>query len=544
MSDASFRLTAHLVDVLNERVLPADITVTEGRIAAVDPASSEPTTYACPGFVDAHVHVESSLLVPSEFGRAAALHGTVATVSDPHEIANVVGIAGVRYMLDSAAQTLVKIHFGAPSCVPATMFETAGACLDVEDVAKLLDDPHIGYLSEMMNYPGVIHDDPIVLGKIRAAQDRGKPIDGHAPCVRGADAKKYFAAGISTDHECVSIDEAREKLALGVKILIREGSAARNFEALCGIIPDHWKQCMFCTDDMHPDLLIGGHIDRHVRRAVAKGFEVMKVLRMACVNPVEHYRMNVGLLRVGDPADFIELADLRDFRVLRTYIDGHLVAEANQPRMPSVPISAINQFVKTVHPPADFAIPSKGARVLVIEAIDGELITRRVIESARIENGHAIADPARDLLKIAVVNRYRSEKPAVAFVKGIGLRRGAIASSVAHDSHNIVAVGVDDASLAAAVNAVMDSGGGLAVFDGKAVDILPLPVAGLMSTEPFENVAAAYSRIDRLAKELGTPLRAPFMTLSFLALLVIPELKLSDRGLFDCARMGFTEVFP
>lgn len=543
MSDHAFRLTANLVDVLGERIFPAEIAVAGGRIASIRPTVETPATYISPGFVDAHVHVESSLLVPSEFARAAVIHGTVATVSDPHEIGNVLGVRGVQFMLDNAAQTPLKICFGAPSCVPATTFETAGAEITTADVAAMLDDPRIGYLSEMMNYPGVLCRDPVVLAKIRAAQERGKPVDGHAPRLRGADSKTYFASGISTDHECVSQEEALDKLALGVKILIRDGSATRNFEALCGIIPEHWKQCMFCTDDMHPDLLSQGHIDRHVRRSIAKGFDVMKVLRCACVNPVEHYRLNVGLLRVGDPADFIELADLKEFRVLRTFIEGQLVAEEGKTRLPSVRTPALNQFVKTPHNPGDFQLSARTSRVRVIEAIDGELTTRGLIEPARLENGVALADPRRDLLRIAVVNRYRSAPPAVAFIKGVGLQRGAIASSVAHDSHNIVAVGADDDSLAAAVNAVMDAGGGLAAVRGGKTYVLPLPVAGLMSNEPFETVAAHYSRIDLIAKDLGTSLRAPFMTLSFMALLVIPELKLSDRGLFDCARMGFTDVF-
>lgn len=538
-----FRMTANLVDLHQQRIFPAEVTVTAGKIAEIREVSGPFATYLTPGFVDAHVHVESSLLVPSEFARAVVVHGTVATVSDPHEIANVLGIAGVRYMLDNAAHIPLKICFGAPSCVPATMFETAGAVLDAGEVTKLLDDPQIGYLAEVMNYPAVIRGESDMLQKIAAAKERGKPIDGHTPQVRGAAARDYFAAGVTTDHECVSYDEALEKIGLGVKILIREGSAARNYAALAPLLKDHSDRCMFCSDDLHPDILVTGHIDRLVRRAVAKGYDLMKVLRSACLNPIEHYRLPVGSLRVGDPADFVELNNLRDFRILRTFINGQLVAENGQPKLASVVTSPLNRFEKIPRQPNDFRVAATSQQIRVIEAFDGELITGHRVEYARIEKGFAVADPTCDLLKIVVVNRYESAPPAVAFIKGIGLKRGAIASSVAHDSHNLVAVGADDESLTAAVNSVISAGGGLAVADGTNVDLLPLPVAGLMSTDPYEKVAAAYSHLDARAKELGSQLRAPFMTLSFMALLVIPELKLSDLGLFDCRRGEFVSVF-
>lgn len=549
MSPAAFRITANLVDVHHERIFPAEVMVAEGRIAAIMPVSGQPATYLTPGFVDAHVHVESSLLTPTEFARAAVIHGTVATVSDPHEIANVLSVDGVKYMLASAARTPLKICFGAPPCVPATRFETAGAELGPTEVAALLGDPRIGYLSEVMNYPGVLQADPDLLAKIEAARQRNKPIDGHAPRVRGEAARQYFAAGISTDHECVTYEEALEKIGLGVKILIREGSAARNFAALAPLIKDHSARCMFCSDDLHPDILITGHIDLLCRRAVAEGHDLFKVLRVACVNPVEHYRLPVGLLRVGDPADFVELSDLQEFRVLRTFIDGQLVAEAGKPRLPSVPSTALNRFVPRVFAPEDFQVIARSAHVRAMQAIDGELITPASVEPARIVDGLAVADPGRDLLKIVVVNRYREAPPAIAFIKGFGLKRGAIASSVAHDSHNVVAIGVDDVSLALAINAISQAGGGLAaVFTEEStgfteIEQLPLPVAGLMSLDSFETVAAQYAAVDQLAKEFGSTLRAPFMTLSFMALLVIPELKLSDRGLFDCVRGEFTSLF-
>ena len=550
MTEPVFRLTANLVDIHHEWITPAEVAVSAGRIAEIRPAAASTTggstrceTFLIPGFVDAHVHVESSLLVPSEFARAAVVQGTVATVSDPHEIANVLGVAGVEYMLANAAHSPLKICFGAPSCVPATPFETAGAVLDANGVARLLDNPRIGYLAEVMNFPAVIRGDADMLQKIRAATERGKPVDGHAPQLRGQAARLYFAAGVTTDHECVSYEEAIEKLGLGVRILIREGSAARNFAALAPLLRDHANRCMFCSDDLHPDILVAGHINRLVRRAVAEGYDLMSVLRCACVNPVTHYGLPVGLLRVGDPADFVEVDNLTNFNVLRTFIDGQLVAEHGRSKLPSTAATPLNRFEKISHQAADFAVPAVSNQIRVIEALDGELITRSMLDSPRVVDGLAVADPGRDLLKIAVINRYHATPPAIAFIKGFGLQRGAIASSVAHDSHNLVAVGVDDESLAAAVNQVVSAGGGLAVAEGSAAELLPLPVAGLMSAEPYEKVAADYTRLDARAKELGSRLRAPFMTLSFMALLVIPELKLSDRGLFDCSRGEFVPLF-
>lgn len=409
--------------------------------------------------------------------------------------------------------------------------------LTAAEVSKLLDDPRIGYLSEVMNYPGVLSGDRDLLAKIAAARFRNKPVDGHAPQVRGENARRYFAAGVTTDHECITLDEALEKISLGVKVQIREGSAARNFAALCPLLTSHSEQCMFCSDDLHPDILIQGHIDRLVRRAVQMGFDLFNVLRVACSNPVEHFRLPVGQLREGDPADFIEVDDLREFRVLRTFIGGQLVADHGKALQTSSPGTALNRFVPVVQSVSDLQVAATSRRIRVMEAFDGELITQSLIETPRIENGLIVSDLQRDLLKIVVVNRYRTATPAIGFVRGFGLKRGAIASSVAHDSHNVVAVGVDDESLASAIAAIGRAGGGLAVAEGASSDLLPLPVAGLMSLEPFETVARAYIALDQKAKMLGSTLRAPFMTLSFMALLVIPELKLGDQGLFDC-RLG------
>ncbi|MFD1468760.1 adenine deaminase [Hymenobacter caeli] len=545
-----FSLLANVVDVFARTVRPATLRVAGGRVAAIEPTGAPgpdaALPYALPGFVDAHVHVESSLLVPTEFARLAVAHGTVATVSDPHEIGNVLGVAGVQYMLDNAAASPFKFCFGAPSCVPATPFETAGAEITAADIAQLFQNPKIGYLAEMMNWPGVLGRDAGVMEKIALAQTAGRPVDGHAPGLRGPDAARYASAGIATDHECFTADEARDKLAAGMKILIREGSAARNFDALIELLPAHHANLMFCSDDKHPDTLVLGHIDQLVRRALALGHDVFDVLQVACVNPVQHYRLPVGLLRVGDPADFIVVDNLTDCRVRQTYLDGQLVAENGRSLLPAAPIAAANNFHAQPVQAADFrvAAPTGPPTLRVIECFDGQLITARRDLPARVENGEIVADPARDVLKLAVVNRYRAHvPPAVAFIQGFGLRGGALASSVGHDSHNITAVGGDDASLARAVNLVVGARGGLAaVGPGGEELLLPLPVAGLMSDQPGADVAAAYAALDAFAKRLGSPLGAPFMTLSFMALLVIPSLKLSDKGLFDGEAFRFVEA--
>lgn len=544
-------LHANLVDIPHRRTRPVHVVVDHGRIASITDTPEPAATFILPGFIDAHVHVESSMLTPGNFAAAAVVHGTVATVSDPHEIANVLGMAGVKFMLDNAAGVPFKFAFGAPSCVPATAFETAGAALSVAEVTQLLEDDRIFYLSEVMDFPGVLAGDPDLLAMIRTARRRGKPVDGHAPGLRGDDARRYHAAGISTDHECFTHDEAIDKLAAGAMILIREGSAARNFAALLPLIDDYPGRVMFCSDDKHPDELRHGHIDILVRRAVAAGADVFNVLRAACLTPIEHYGLPVGQLRVGDPADFIEVDSLTAFHVQRTFINGECVAEGRESNITVPSATAINRFSCPKQAPADFAVPAEvNKKLRVIEAIDGQLVTHTQIVEPHVMNGSVVADVSRDLLKIAVVNRYQdgnaagiSIQPAVGFITGFGLQRGAIAGSVGHDSHNIVAVGVDDEALAAAVNAVIDAGGGLAAVDGGRVETLPLPVAGLMSLDDCDTVAGAYQTLDRLAKDLGSDLRAPYMTLSFMALLVIPSLKLSDRGLFDGDAFGFTGLW-
>lgn len=540
-----FVITGNLVDIDQRKIYPAKVQVENGRISAIVPlTASEPhAPFLLPGFVDSHVHIESSMLIPSEFARLAVVHGTVATVSDPHEIANVCGMQGVEFMIENGKTVPFKFNFGAPSCVPATTFETAGAVLGVNEVKALLQKEEIRYLSEMMNFPGVLNGDAEVMHKIKAAQDLGKPIDGHAPGLRGEAAQKYISAGISTDHECFTAEEALDKLSAGMKILIREGSAAKNFEALIDLLHEYPDKIMFCSDDKHPDSLAEGHINQLCARAVAKGIDVFHVLQAACVNPVRHYHLDVGLLKEGDPADFVLIKDLTSFEVLQTYINGELVANNGKTLITSPQATSLNNFNCSFKAPEDFAIPlSDSQKIHVIEALDGQLITHRIEETPKIQDGNAVSDIDRDILKIAVVNRYAEAPVARAFIKSFGLKNGAIASSVAHDSHNIVAVGTDDASICRAVNLIIQYKGGVsAVTSGAKVQemILPLPVAGLMSLDDGYKVAQAYTAIDAIAKEMGSTLSAPFMTLSFMALLVIPELKLSDKGLFDGVKFAF-----
>jgi adenine deaminase len=537
-------IEGNIVDVAAGSIHPGRITVNNGVIESIEPVEGVHFDhFILPGFIDSHVHIESSMLIPSEFARLAVVHGTVATVSDPHEIANVCGLEGVEYMISNGKTVPFKFNFGAPSCVPATSFETAGAVLDVDDVRTLLEKPEIKYLSEMMNFPGVLNGDAEVLHKIKAAHDLGKPVDGHAPGLRGEEAQKYIKAGISTDHECFTAEEALDKLGLSMKILIREGSAAKNFEALIELLHDYPDQIMFCSDDKHPDSLEAGHINELCARAVEKGIDVFKVLKAACLNPVQHYRLDVGLLKTGDAADFIVVKDLDHFEVIQTYINGQLVAENGHTLIESQASGIVNNFDCTPKTAEAFAVKANAATWLrVIEALDGQLITHPLSATAKTENGHIITDVENDILKIAVVNRYYDAPVATAFIKNFGLKKGALASSVAHDSHNIVVVGVDDESICKAVNLVIEQKGGISAVNGTKEAVLSLPVAGLMSVEDGYTIARSYTAIDSMAKDMGSRLSAPFMTLSFMALLVIPALKLSDKGLFDGTKFEFVEV--
>jgi adenine deaminase len=526
------------VDILNKRIYPAMLSIEDGRIVSITECDEAPNQFILPGFIDSHVHIESSMLVPSSFARLAVVHGTISTISDPHEIANVCGLEGVQYMIDNGKKVPFHFFFGAPSCVPATAFETAGAAIDSVATAKLLASPDIYYLSEMMNFPGVLHQDTEVMQKIKAAHAIGKPVDGHAPGLMGDLAKQYIAAGISTDHECFTIEEAVDKLSFGMHILIREGSAAKNFEALYELIDDHPKKVMLCSDDKHPDSLLEGHINQLCARAVAKGINVFNVLRAACINPVLHYQLPTGFARVNDPANCILVKDLQDFKVIETYINGQLVAKDGHSLIEPVQATTINQF--NAHPIiiSDLQLPvatypSKGDMVPVIHAIDGQLITNLVWTKPSIKDNTIIADIEKDVLKVVVYNRYLAAKPKIGLIQSFGFKSGAIASTVAHDSHNIIAVGVDDESILKAINLVVHKKGGISCVQGESSKVIGLPVAGLMSIADPYQVANDYIEIDKMAKSLGTKLGSPFMTLSFMALLVIPHIKMSDLGLFD-----------
>ena len=542
MTQNTYTVTGNLVDIINKKIYPAQVEIENDFIKSITPinnSTNQPFNYILPGFIDAHVHIESSMLVPSEFARLAVVHGTVATISDPHEIANVCGLAGVDFMINNGSEVNFKFNFGAPSCVPATVFETAGAALNSDDVKKLLQRDEIKYLSEMMNFPGVLFKDDEVMNKIAYAHELNKPVDGHAPGLRGDIAKQYIEAGISTDHECFTAEEALDKLKYGMKILIREGSAAKNFEALIDLLNDYDKLMMFCSDDKHPDSLVIGHINQLCARAVAKGINIFKVLQAACINPILHYKLDVGMLRVGDKADFIVAEDLVHFNIFQTYINGELVAENGKSFIPSKKVQPINLFncqsisVDDLKFTLDEFIYET---VPIIVALDGQLITNRIDINKNLlqKNGFLESNIQEDVIKMVVINRYNNAPIAKAFIKNFGLQKGALASTVAHDSHNIVAVGVDDESLCNAINKVIDCKGGVAASNQQQTLIVPLRIAGLMSAEDGYKVAANYTTIDNFTKnELGSTLLSPFMTLSFMALLVIPHLKLSDKGLFD-----------
>ncbi|MHC9088489.1 adenine deaminase [Tenacibaculum sp. IMCC1] len=532
----------NIVDIQNKRIFKGEVEVKEGKITQIRAVEHTVENYILPGFVDAHIHIESSMLVPSEFAKIAVTHGTVATVSDPHEIANVLGVKGVDFMIENGKKVPLKFNFGAPSCVPATSFESAGAVIDSEDIKKMMENPDIKYLAEMMNYPGVIYQDEEVLQKIAWAKHYNKPVDGHAPGLRGEDLDKYIAAGIYTDHECFTYEEGLEKLEKGMKVIIREGSAAKNFEALIDLLPEHYENMMFCSDDKHPDDLLLGHINQLCERAVAKEIDVFKVLQAACINPVEHYNLDVGILNEGDDADFIVVKDLQKFEVLQTYINGELVAEKGKSFVEHVDFEVLNNFDTDAKNVSDFEFHSASEKIRVIEALDGELVTNEIEADSLIKDGNLVSDVANDVLKMTVVNRYQNAEPSIAFIKNFGLKEGAIASSVGHDSHNIIAVGVSDELICKAVNLLIENKGGVCAVTSSEEKVVPLPVAGIMSDKPAVEIGKAYAELDAMAKQLGSKLRAPYMTLSFMALLVIPSLKLSDKGLFDGNTFKFTSL--
>ncbi|MFH2124701.1 MAG: adenine deaminase [Pseudomonadota bacterium] len=538
-----FIIEGTIADVVGGQFFKGGIEIRHGLISRIYNKSDVPDQLILPGLIDAHIHIESSLLVPAEFARLAVIHGTIATVSDPHEIANVLGVPGIDFMIDNSRQVPFKFFFGAPSCVPATSFESSGAHLGAQQIALLLKKQEIYYLSEVMNFPGVIHGDKEIMAKIALAKKEKKPIDGHAPGLRGEQVKAYINAGISTDHECSALEEAREKLAYGMKILIREGSAAKNFNELIPLIAEHSDKLMFCSDDKHPDDLTEGHINLLVKRAVQLGYDPLQVLRLCTLNPVRHYQLDVGLVQQGDSADFIVVDNLNDFNVTATYINGQAVSANGHCLFSAAKGETPNRF--NAHPLSvdDIKVPAQGDTIRIIRAMDGQLFTGEEVEKAKIENDNVVSDCERDILKLVVVNRYRQAEPAVAFIRGFGLKTGALASTIAHDSHNIIAVGTTDTAIVQAVNLLIGSRGGIVAANGEEHVHLPLPVAGIMTDQDGKETAAIYRRLNAAAKKLGTPLHAPFMTLSFMALLVIPELKLSDKGLFDGTQFHFTSLF-
>ncbi len=538
------KISGYVIDVFKRTLEKGIVCVEGGKIVNILPAQEVEMQFIMPGFVDAHIHIESSMMLPSEFARYSVPHGTVACVCDPHEIANVCGMAGVDYMIDNANQSPLKFYFGAPSCVPATDFETSGAVLNEKDVTKLLERDEIHFLSEMMNFPGVIYGDEVVNQKLNAAKSANKPIDGHAPMLSGADLEKYAQAGISTDHECMTLDEAEAKIALQMNVLIREGSAAKNFDTLMPLLDQHPERIMFCSDDKHPDdLLKNGHIDALVRRALANGYDLFDVLRACSLNPVAHYKLDVGLLQIGDSADFIVVDSLRDLRVMATYINGEKVAENGDVIFPRFePKELINQFSAEKLNVDQLKVPFQEGKLKVIEVEDGQLTTKCVLTDPFVMDGNVVSDIDNDILKLVVYNRYQPSKPAIGFIKNIGITHGALASTVAHDSHNIVAVGTSDEEIVSAINHIINCQGGIFACDGERMELLSLPVAGLMSEGLGSEIAHQYEVIDAMAKELGSQLKAPFMTLAFMSLLVIPELKLSDKGLFDGLKFEFVPL--
>jgi adenine deaminase len=542
MNATTFSLSGQIVDLCHSRIFPGTVTVSGEKILEITPSDTDETRLIMPGFVDSHIHIESTMVPPTEFARMAVCHGTVAAVSDPHEIANVMGVEGIDYMVRNGERGHFKFFFGAPSCVPATPFETSGARLDADTIQALMERDDIYFLAEMMNYPGVLADDPEVLSKLEAARRKGKPIDGHAPMVTGKDIEKYIAAGVTTDHECYAIEDALDKLRLGMKILIREGSAAKNFDALIPLMAQYPEKLMFCSDDKHPNDLMKGHINLLVKRALQKGYKLMDVLRAASLNAVRHYGLNVGLLQPGDDADFIVVDNIPDFNVLQTYIRGRLMAEEGRCCMPYRKEEACNRFNALPITAEDLRVPDEGKPIKVIACMEGSLITNTIVARPKVVEGNLVSDTTRDILKVVVLNRYCPSKPSVGFINHFGLKRGALATSVAHDSHNIVAVGCSDEDIVRAINMLVLTRGGMVACSETEFALLPLPVAGLMSLEEGGRVAEDYERADRLAHDFGCTLSSPFMTLSFMSLLVIPELKLSDRGLFDVTRFQFTSL--
>lgn len=536
------QICGQLVDIHKRSIYPAIISVTNRTIESIEKTNFSEELYIIPGLIDSHIHIESSMITPGAFAIEAVRHGTVAVVSDPHEIANVLGVEGVKFMINDAKKVPLKFYFGAPSCVPSTAFESNGAVIDYKAVQKLLENPEIKYLSEMMNFPGVINCDKEVHRKLNSAKELGRPIDGHAPGLKGEMLKKYIESGIVTDHECSTLEEAEEKISLGMKILIREGSAARNLNSLKQLFKSHPESVMLCSDDLHPEMLIERHLEKLIAALLTDGYNLFDLIRSVTINPSEHYNLNAGLLRMGDKADFILVDNLEKMNVIETWIDGKKVFKDGKVNFQYLPGKAINNFSCNPLKIGDIRIKRRGEFVRVIEASDGELLTKELIyQAGKFEYVEINSDI--DILKIVVKDRYNDSPPATGFIKGFGLRKGAFASSVAHDSHNIISVGTNDSDIVKAINEIVKIKGGLAVSCGGEIKSLQLNIGGIMSTRSCNYVANDYVKLNELVKSFGCKMNAPFMTLSFMALLVIPDLKIGDRGLFDVTKFKLISLF-
>ena len=535
-------ISGNIVDIVNSKIYPGTLKISRGKIINIEKENKRYNYYIVPGFVDSHLHIESSMLTPSEFGRVAVIHGTVGVIADPHEIANVLGVRGIKYMIRDAKKTPLKFYFCAPSCVPATNFETNGANISIEDVKQLIKLKEIVALGEVMNFQGVITRDKEIIEKIKIAKRFNKKVDGHAPGLRGKNLKKYIEVGISTDHECIREAEALEKIKLGMKIQIREGSAAKNLNELLSIIEHYHENCMFCSDDLHPNDLVKWHINKHIEKSLKQGYDIIKILRAASLNPILHYNLDIGLLQKNDPADFL-VVDLDNFKILKTYINGKLIAKNGKSLISRASQSIINKFKTKKKKIEEFRIKKEGRKIRVIKALDRDIITEKIITDPKVINDNVVSDCKRDILKIVVVNRYKNEKPIVSFIKNFGLKEGAIASSISHDSHNIIAVGVNDEDICKVINLIIENKGGIAVVSKKSKSILKLPIAGLISNKNYKEIAKKYELLDRKAKKLGSKLKSPFMTLSFMALPVIPKLKITNKGLFDVEKFRFVDLF-
>jgi adenine deaminase len=536
------KIFGKLVDVHKRSVYPAGITFEDGRISKIEKAEAVPEQYILPGLIDSHIHIESSMITPGAFALTAVKHGTTGVVSDPHEIANVLGISGVEFMINDAKKVPMKFFFGAPSCVPATVFETNGASLNYSEVRKLLENDDIKYLSEMMNFPGVIYDDKEVMKKIECAREYGKPVDGHAPGLSGEALRKYVSAGISTDHECSTLAEAKEKIELGMKILIREGSAAKNLNSLKELFNSSPQMVMLCSDDLHPEMLQKGHINKLIGKLITEGYDVFDVIRSATVNPGKHYGLKNGLLRVGDSADFIVVDNLQEMYVSETWIKGEKVFSDGKILFTYNGSDAVNNFNCRPITEADIEVRNKGGEVRIIEAVEGELLTGESRNS--FGNSVMIApDPGNDILKIVVKDRYGDSSPAIGFIRGFGIKTGAFASSIAHDSHNIIALGTNDSDIVNSINEIVRLKGGLAVCTGDSIQSVGLNIGGIMTSRSCDEIANDYEILNELVGSLGCTMKSPFMTLSFMALLVIPDLKIGDRGLFDVRKFEPVSLF-